>query len=63
MAKDNKDTSVTTLNDETSTESCSATLKEIGPYLVIKTLGEGTFGKVRLCEHKLTQKRVWNLLI
>lgn len=31
---------------------------EIGPFKVIKTIGEGTFGKVRLCQHKLSLKKV-----
>lgn len=33
-------------------------LKEIGNYKIGKPIGEGTFGQVRLGEHKLTQEVV-----
>jgi MAP/microtubule affinity-regulating kinase len=29
-----------------------------GDWDILKTLGEGTFGKVRLCQHNLTGERV-----
>lgn len=34
-----------------------------GDWNVLKTLGEGTFGKVRLCEHRKTKEKVSSLLL
>ncbi|KAJ3377851.1 protein kinase, AMP-activated, alpha 2 catalytic subunit, partial [Lobulomyces angularis] len=62
-----KSSSVATLNNDSRTvsnEEIQAKLpplpigKEIGPYSVKKTLGEGTFGKVRLCQHKFSNELV-----
>ena len=33
-------------------------IKTIGPYILEKTLGQGTFGKVKLGIHILTQEKV-----
>jgi 5'-AMP-activated protein kinase catalytic alpha subunit len=30
----------------------------IGDYILVKTLGEGTFGKVKLAVHSVTQEKV-----
>ncbi len=32
--------------------------KELANYVIGKTIGEGTFGKVKLATHKLTQEKV-----
>lgn len=30
----------------------------IGPYVILKTLGEGSFGKVKLAVHQITKQKV-----
>lgn len=41
------------------TESISRTkTRTIGDYILQKSIGEGTFGKVKLGEHKLTREKV-----
>ena len=45
--------------DETSKSPTSASNKKsIGQYILGKTLGEGTFGKVRIATHVLTGEKV-----
>ena len=39
-------------------ENPSTKLKTIGHYILDRTIGEGTFGKVKLGTHKLTQEKV-----
>lgn len=42
----------------TSEEEKEPSLKQIGEYRMIKDLGEGTFGKVKLGQHMRTKKKV-----
>lgn len=43
---------------EPSLEPAPASSKKIGSYVLGKTIGEGTFGKVKMATHLLTGERV-----
>ena len=49
-------------NENHNNKSQIAT-KTIGPYILEKTLGQGTFGKVKLGVHLLTREKVKSTVI
>lgn len=46
------------VDDSTSKSKEEGASKVVDSHRVLKTLGEGTFGKVRLCEHVLSDEKV-----
>lgn len=50
--------STTATNAQTTQPSSSQKTRSIGHYLFGKTLGEGTFGKVKVATHILTGEKV-----
>jgi hypothetical protein len=44
--------------DQAAIEDMHAAGKVLGPYVFGKNLGQGTFGKVKMATHQLTQEPV-----
>ncbi len=51
-------TTTTTTSDSTDSQNSKSSLGRIGKYQIIKTLGEGSFGKVKLAYHVNTNQKV-----
>ncbi|KAJ3124695.1 Elongation factor 1-gamma [Nowakowskiella sp. JEL0407] len=57
-AKRTKSTKSTSKESDLKNETSSFPLKMVGEYVIKQTLGQGTFGKVKLAEHYITKEQV-----